>query len=144
MTLSMEGTFFENCSCDAFCPCTGSNMARRATGDSCRARAGASHGFFCPGCCWALMVVMVGLGVVDVPAMVGLAVVIAPEKMWRHGERFARLLGVVALVWAAAIAVSPRLAPALDPAANMADMQLRTGDEPRTTGAGRERAVPAT
>ena len=32
----MEGEFFENCSCDAICPCTWSNMARPATYDDCR------------------------------------------------------------------------------------------------------------
>src|SRR5262245_41475482 len=32
----MEGEFFENCSCDAVCPCTWSNMARAATYDDCR------------------------------------------------------------------------------------------------------------
>ena len=87
-------------------------------------RAGASHGFYCLGCCWALMLVMVALGVMNVSAMVGLAVVIALEKMWRHGERLARLVGVAALLWAVAIAASPRLAPGLDPAATMTDMQM--------------------
>jgi hypothetical protein len=29
----MEGTFFENCSCDAICPCTWSNLAHKATRD---------------------------------------------------------------------------------------------------------------
>lgn len=33
----LAGTFYENCSCDAICPCTWSNMARRATNDDCRA-----------------------------------------------------------------------------------------------------------
>lgn len=37
MSWSLEGTFYENCSCDAICPCTWSNMARRATNDDCRA-----------------------------------------------------------------------------------------------------------
>jgi len=37
MAWSMEGTFFENCSCDAICPCTWSNLGRRATRDYCRA-----------------------------------------------------------------------------------------------------------
>jgi hypothetical protein len=37
MAWSIEGTFFENCSCDAICPCTWSNMAHRATNDYCRA-----------------------------------------------------------------------------------------------------------
>jgi hypothetical protein len=32
----MEGNFFENCSCDAICPCTWSNGAHRATNDYCR------------------------------------------------------------------------------------------------------------
>ncbi len=36
MAWSMEGTYYENCSCDAICPCTWSNMARRATRDDCR------------------------------------------------------------------------------------------------------------
>jgi hypothetical protein len=37
MSWNLEGTFYENCSCDAICPCTWSNMARRATNDDCRA-----------------------------------------------------------------------------------------------------------
>ena len=36
MSWTMEGEFFENCSCDAICPCTWSNMARPATYDDCR------------------------------------------------------------------------------------------------------------
>jgi hypothetical protein len=37
MTWNLEGTFYENCSCDAICPCTWSNMSRPATNDDCRA-----------------------------------------------------------------------------------------------------------
>lgn len=37
MAWNLEGTFYENCSCDAICPCTWSNMARPATNDDCRA-----------------------------------------------------------------------------------------------------------
>lgn len=37
MTWNLSGTFYENCSCDAICPCTWSNMARPATNDDCRA-----------------------------------------------------------------------------------------------------------
>jgi hypothetical protein len=36
MTWKLSGTFYENCSCDAICPCTWSNMARVATNDDCR------------------------------------------------------------------------------------------------------------
>ncbi len=82
-------------------------------------RAGAHHGLFCLGCCWALMVLMVAFGAMNVAAMVGLALVIAVEKHWRHGERFARVVGAVALVWAVAILVDPGVAPGLDPGAVM-------------------------
>lgn len=36
MGWNLEGTFYENCSCDAICPCTWSNMMRPATHDDCR------------------------------------------------------------------------------------------------------------
>lgn len=36
MGWNLEGTFYENCSCDAICPCTWSNMMRPATNDDCR------------------------------------------------------------------------------------------------------------
>lgn len=82
-------------------------------------RAGASHGWFCLGCCWALMVLMIAFGVMNVAAMIGLAVVIAVEKVWRHGEQFARVVGVAALGYAVALVFRPELAPGLDPGAVM-------------------------
>lgn len=78
-------------------------------------RAGISHGWFCLGCCWALMVLMVAFGVMNVVAMAGLAVVIAIEKTWRHGEHFARFVGLACLAYAVAVAFRPGLAPGLDP-----------------------------
>jgi hypothetical protein len=36
MAWNLAGTFYENCSCDAICPCTWSNMAHQATNDNCR------------------------------------------------------------------------------------------------------------
>lgn len=88
-------------------------------------RAGLYHGAFCLGCCWSLMLMLVAFGVMNVPAMIGLALVIALEKTWRHGERLARAVGVAALVYAAALLVTPSLAPGLDPGAVMP-----TGDAP--------------
>ena len=78
-------------------------------------RAGAHHGLFCLGCCWALMALMVAFGVMNVAAMIGLALVIAVEKHWRHGERFAQAVGVVAIVWALLILIEPGAAPGLNP-----------------------------
>lgn len=82
-------------------------------------RAGASHGWFCLGCCWALMVLMVAFGVMNVVAMIGLALIIAIEKVWRHGERFARAIGFASLGCAFALVFVPELAPGLDPSGVM-------------------------
>ena len=77
-------------------------------------RAGLSHGTYCLGCCWALMVMLVAFGVMNIPAMIGLALVIALEKTWRYGEHVARAVGVAAVAYAAALIVAPSLAPGLD------------------------------
>jgi predicted metal-binding membrane protein len=78
-------------------------------------RAGVSHGWVCLGCCWALMVLMVAFGVMNVAAMVGLAIIIGVEKLWRHGETFAKAVGGASLVYAVALIFAPALAPGLDP-----------------------------
>lgn len=78
-------------------------------------RAGMSHGWFCLGCCWALMVLMIAFGVMNIAAMIVLAVVIAVEKLWRHGEAFSRAVGVAAIGYAIALVFVPELAPGLDP-----------------------------
>ena len=62
---------------------------------------GLRHGMYCVGCCWALMVVLVGVGVMNLVAMVVLAAVILAEKLWRFGEGAARVVGVGFLVLAA-------------------------------------------
>lgn len=82
-------------------------------------RAGASHGWFCLGCCWALMLLMIAFGVMNLGAMAALAAVIAIEKVWRHGEIFARIVGVGCLAYAVALVFEPGLAPGLDPGSLM-------------------------
>ncbi len=79
-------------------------------------RAGVEHGLYCLGCCWALMLVLLAFGVMNLTAMIGVAVIIAVEKLWRFGETFARVVGVSALVFAALVGIDPSLAPGLDPA----------------------------
>ncbi len=63
-------------------------------------RVGLHHGLYCVGCCWALMVVLIGVGVMNLVAMVVLAAVILAEKLWRYGEVAARVVGVGFLVLA--------------------------------------------
>jgi predicted metal-binding membrane protein len=72
------------------------------------------------------MLLMVTFGVMNIGAMVGLAVVIAVEKVWRHGEAFARFVGVGCLVFAVVLVFEPGLAPGLDPDAvmPMTDMNM--------------------
>lgn len=77
-------------------------------------RAGLHHGLYCLGCCWALMVLMVAFGVMNLWAMVVLAGVIALEKQWAHGRAVARAVGVLCLLLALAVPFLPRLAPGFD------------------------------
>lgn len=57
-------------------------------------RVGVHHATYCVGCCWALMVVLIPLGVMNVAAMAGIAAVIFMEKLWRFGPLFSRVVGV--------------------------------------------------
>ena len=76
-------------------------------------RAGAHHGAYCLGCCWALMVVLVAVGVMNVLAMAALAFFVLVEKTSARGEAAGRVAGVVALGLAVATVWAPWLAPGL-------------------------------
>lgn len=54
---------------------------------------GARQGLHCLGCCWAMMLLMFAVGVMNVVWMAALAVVMTFEKMSR-GKRVSRVLGV--------------------------------------------------
>jgi len=69
-------------------------------------RAGLHHAVYCLGCCWALMVVLVAVGTMNILAMVALAVVILLEKQSWRGVLFSRLVGVAAVVLAGVVAVT--------------------------------------
>ena len=75
--------------------------------------AGAHHGAYCAGCCWALFVVLIALGVMNLAAMAVLAAVVLLEKHWSRGVGFSRAVGLVALVLAVAVVWVPALAPGL-------------------------------
>ena len=82
-------------------------------------RAGIRHGAFCLGCCSALMVILIAVGVMNVAAMAGLAVVVLIEKTWRWGPAAGRVAGVAALAFAVAVIWLPWLAPGLHAAPPM-------------------------
>jgi predicted metal-binding membrane protein len=76
-------------------------------------RVGAHHGAYCLGCCWALMVILVAVGVMNVAAMVGLASVVLVEKLSPWGPAIGRLVGAAALALAVATIWLPWFAPGL-------------------------------
>ena len=60
-------------------------------------RLGLRHGVFCLGSCWALMLVMFGLGVGSLVSMVLLTGVIVVEKTFPGGRRLSPVIGVALL-----------------------------------------------
>jgi predicted metal-binding membrane protein len=85
-------------------------------------RVGFHHGLYCLACCWSLMALLVAFGLMNVAAMVGLAVVVLVEKAWARGPAFARVVGVVSLAAAALVVWMPGLAPGLEHTSRMAGM----------------------
>ena len=82
-------------------------------------RVGAHHGGYCLGCCWALMVILIAVGVMNVAAMVGLAALVLIEKTWTWGPAAGRLAGTAVLALAVATIWFPWLAPGLHAAPAM-------------------------
>lgn len=60
---------------------------------------GLHHGAWCLGCCWALMVLMFALGVMDLLWMAALTLLLCVEKIAPAGAALGRLAGVGFIVW---------------------------------------------
>lgn len=75
--------------------------------------AGLSHGAYCLGCCWALMAVLLVVGLMNLTWMALLTVIFLAEKNWSHGVRLSRAVGVAMVVLGVTIAVDPALLQAL-------------------------------
>jgi predicted metal-binding membrane protein len=65
---------------------------------------GRDHGLYCLGCCWGLMLVMFAAGVANLSWMAGLTAVMVYEKVGRHGQRLAPIVGVVLVAWGVLVA----------------------------------------
>jgi predicted metal-binding membrane protein len=74
-------------------------------------RLGRSHGLYCLGCCWGLMLVMFAAGVANLAWMAALSAVMVYEKVGRHGQRLRSVVGVVLIVWAALVLAHPAWLP---------------------------------
>ena len=61
------------------------------------ARLGVVHGSHCVLCCWALMIIQMVFGVMNLSVMIAVAAVIGLEKLWTRGPLLARLVGAAAI-----------------------------------------------
>jgi predicted metal-binding membrane protein len=73
------------------------------------------HAGYCLGCCWALMVLFVAFGVMNLWAMVALAAIVVGEKALARGVALGRIAGVAFLVLAVGVLASASVADALLP-----------------------------
>ncbi len=68
-------------------------------------RLGVKQGLYCLGCCWAMMLVMFAVGVMNVIWMAALGVIMTIEKIGT-GKRFTYIIGVALIVGGVAFIVS--------------------------------------
>jgi len=76
-------------------------------------RVGINHGAFCLACCWALMGILIAVGLMNLAAMVVLSAVVLAEKTSTWGPRLTRLIGVAAFALAIAVVLRPSIAGGL-------------------------------
>lgn len=69
-------------------------------------RMGLSHGLYCLGCCWMLMLLLFYGGVMDLRWIIGLAAYVAMEKLFPPRIQISRLAAAALIVWGAALLVS--------------------------------------
>jgi len=74
---------------------------------------GWSHAVYCLGCCWALMLVLVGAGAMGLAWVFLIAAVVAAEKLLPGGEWVARTTGAALLLLGVAVVVRPELVTTL-------------------------------
>jgi predicted metal-binding membrane protein len=73
---------------------------------------GRGHGWFCVGCCWALMLVMFAAGVASLLWMAALTALMVYEKTGPGGQRVVPVAGLVLIAYAALVLAHPAWLPA--------------------------------
>jgi predicted metal-binding membrane protein len=76
-------------------------------------RAGIWHGVFCLGCCWALMIVLLVVGIMNLAWMVGLFLIFFVEKSWKHGLVLAKVAGAALVILGVMVIIEPSLLSAI-------------------------------
>lgn len=85
-------------------------MTRWQGGYAATLRLALQHAGFCIGCCWALMLVLVGVGAMSLPWVITIAALVFVEKLVPRRFRAARVVGVALLLLGAAVLIRPTLA----------------------------------
>lgn len=88
-------------------------------------RVGLYHGGYCVGCCWALFIVLIAVGVMNLAWMAGLAAVIFLEKTSRFGKALGIAFGIALLVLALFVPSHPELVPGLHIDQGMGTVQMQ-------------------
>lgn len=88
-------------------------MKHNASGTGGAMRAGAAYGAYCVGSCWALMVVLVVVGLMNLVWMAAIALIFLAEKNWRHGVLLTRVAGAGVVVLGVGVAAVPSLLSAI-------------------------------
>jgi len=69
-------------------------------------RTGLLYGLYCLGCCWALMTVLVLVGLMDLRWMAAVSVIILAERTWRYGAYLSFVAGMLMAELGIAVMVS--------------------------------------
>ncbi len=76
-------------------------------------KSGLLHGVFCLGCCGNLMLVLLAVGLMNLPWMLLVTSVIFLEKSWPQGPRLSFYLGALLLFYGLVAFIDPSLLPGL-------------------------------
>jgi predicted metal-binding membrane protein len=94
-------------------PLAFSSIYRSNRGVAGARRAGAAHGGYCLGCCWAEMMVLVVVGLMNLLGMAILSVLFLVEKNWKHGHAVANVAGIGMMMLGVAVVAYPPLLTAI-------------------------------
>ena len=72
---------------------------------------GLLHGGYCVGCCWLLFVILLPLGVMNIAAMIVIALLVFGEKCLPTGNRLARVAALVLIAYGLLVIVEPAALP---------------------------------
>jgi predicted metal-binding membrane protein len=91
-------------------------------------RTGLGHGWHCLGCCWALMVVLLVVGVMNLAWMVVISAVFLVDKHWARGEGLSQVVGAGLVALGLVVVAFPDVLPYLSGVD--LDAPMKMGDMP--------------